>query len=126
MKFIFRTDATQTLGSGHVMRCLSLARVLHERGAVTCFVALDMPDYLEALLNQEGHTLKRIPTWARGDDLADAHATVDGEEGVSACILDHYGLGEAWERRVQASVPVFALDDLGRAHCARWRLDQTI
>lgn len=123
MKFIFRADANQTLGSGHVMRCQSLARVLRKRGADTCFAVLDLPDHLAALLAQDGHALKRLPESVRGDQMADALATLEGEEGLAGCILDHYQLGEIWEQAVQAHTELLALDDLGRPHAANWLLD---
>ena len=124
MKFIFRADANLTIGVGHVMRCLSLARVLRERGVETSFVALDLPDYLAELLTKDGHVIKRLHESVRGDQIADALATLDGEKLLAGCILDHYELGEPWERVVQSYTDVLALDDLGRTHEAKWLLDQ--
>lgn len=124
MRFIFRADATQTLGAGHIFRCLSLARRLRDKGAETCFATLDLPDYLAILLTQDGHSLKHLPEQVRGNQLADAAATLDGETCLTACILDHYYLSTLWERHVQAHVNVLALDDLGRPHESKWVLDQ--
>lgn len=124
MKFLFRADATQISGVGHIFRCLSLARALRDSGAETCFVVLDLPDYLASLLTQDGHTLKYLPEQVRDNPLADAAATLAGESSLTACILDHYHLGTDWEHYVQSQVDVLALDDLGRPHETRWLLDQ--
>ncbi len=110
MKFLFRADATQISGVGHIFRCLSLARALRDSGAETCFVVLDLPDYLASLLTQDGHTLKYLPEQVRDNPLADAAATLAGESSLTACILDHYHLGTDWEHYVQSQVDVLALD----------------
>lgn len=124
MRFLFRADANQVIGSGHVMRCMSLASVLQARGAETCFVSLDLPVHLEDHLLAQGHDVRRLPESVRGDELADAHATLTGEHMISACVVDHYQLGLDWESKITLHSPVLALDDLGRPHTSRWLLDQ--
>jgi UDP-2,4-diacetamido-2,4,6-trideoxy-beta-L-altropyranose hydrolase len=124
VRYLFRVDASQAIGSGHVMRCASLASALRARGAQTCFVSLELPAHLESLLQAQGHEVRRLPEAVRGDELADARATLDGETAVAACVVDHYHLGEAWESAVMTHAPVLALDDLGRPHVSRWLLDQ--
>jgi UDP-2,4-diacetamido-2,4,6-trideoxy-beta-L-altropyranose hydrolase len=124
LRFLFRADADKAIGVGHVMRCMSLANVLQERSAQACFVSLDLPVHLERALHAQGHEVRRLPEAVRGDELGDARATLDGEQSVVACVVDHYQLGWAWEAEVMAYAPVLALDDLGRSHTSRWMLDQ--
>lgn len=124
MRFLFRADAGQAIGAGHVMRCMSLANALQARGAQTCFVALDLPVHLESVLQAQGHEVRRLPEAVRCDELADARATLDGEQSIVACVVDHYQLGRDWEAEVMVHAPVLALDDLGRSHTSRWLLDQ--
>lgn len=124
MRFLFRTDASEAIGAGHVMRCMSLANALHARGAETCFVSLDLPAHLEVILQAQGHEVKRLTEAVRGDELADARATFESEQAVTASVVDHYRLGQVWESAVMPHTPVLALDDLGRPHASRWLLDQ--
>ncbi len=124
MRFIFRADAGKAIGAGHVMRCMSLANALQARGGQACFVALDLPAHLENVLQAQGHEVRRLPDSVRGDELADARATLDGEQSLVACVVDHYQLGPYWEAEVMTHTPVLALDDLGRSHASRWLLDQ--
>lgn len=41
MLIVFRADASLAIGSGHVMRCLTLASVLRKRGVAARFVCLE-------------------------------------------------------------------------------------
>jgi UDP-2,4-diacetamido-2,4,6-trideoxy-beta-L-altropyranose hydrolase len=106
------------------MRCMSLANALKARGAQTCFVVLDLPAHLESALQGQGHEVRHLPESVRADELADARATLNGEQTVDVCVIDHYQLGRNWESEVMAYAPVLALDDLGRPHTSRWLLDQ--
>jgi len=106
------------------MRCMSLANALQARGGQACFVALDLPVHLESALKAQGHEVRRLPEAVRGNQLADARATLDGEQSLLGCVVDHYQLGLDWEAEVMAHTPVLALDDLGRPHTSRWLLDQ--
>lgn len=106
------------------MRCMGLANSLQARGSQVCFVALDLPAHLERVLEAQGHEVRRLPETVRGDELADARATLDGEQTMVACVVDHYQLGQTWEAEVMIHAPVLALDDLGRSHASHWLLDQ--
>lgn len=124
MRYIIRADASQVLGAGHIMRCLSIAQKLQARGAQICFVCLDLPEHLESLLQAAGHEVRRLSENVRGNELADAKATLNGETAVDACIVDHYLLGAVWEGAVMLLTKVLALDDLGRPHVSQLLLDQ--
>ena len=46
MKVAFRADASIEIGTGHVMRCLTLADRLRERGATTHFLCRPLDGHL--------------------------------------------------------------------------------
>ena len=50
---LFRCDASLSIGSGHVMRCRTLARELQRRGAAVTFLCRRQPGDLISLLEQE-------------------------------------------------------------------------
>lgn len=106
------------------MRCMSLASAMQARGAQVCFVSLDLPAYLDKVLQEQGYEVRRLPEAVRGNELADARATLDGERSIAVLVVDHYQLGWNWESEVMLFAPVLALDDLGRPHTSRWLLDQ--
>jgi hypothetical protein len=65
MRFAFRTDASLQIGTGHVMRCLTLADFLSERGAQCCFVSRSHQGHLLDLITLHGHEAVGLPA---GDD----------------------------------------------------------
>ena len=53
MKIAIRADASAQIGSGHVVRCRTLARVLAQRGAEITFVSRDCPGNMLAALRAD-------------------------------------------------------------------------
>lgn len=131
MTVCFRTDASTAIGTGHVSRCLELARALITRGAATRFVCRSAPGDLIDLLRSAGQQVDVIsasPDGAVEAEEADARQTVAhwGSERPDWVIVDHYGLGRAWERSVRPCVGrLMAIDDLpGRSHDVDLLLNQ--
>jgi len=61
MKAAFRVDASLEIGSGHVMRCLTLADALRAAGARCLFVSRLHPGHLLELIRQRGFAVTALP-----------------------------------------------------------------
>jgi len=57
MKAAFRVDASLQIGSGHVMRCLTLAEALRANGAQCHFISRVHPGHLLELIRQRGFAI---------------------------------------------------------------------
>ena len=144
MKVAIRTDASVTIGSGHVMRCLSLAGELAARGAQIHFVCRDLPDHLRSMLASHGHALAPLrgepanaapsrqtetpwPEAAQAGDSRDTLTVLASHGPFDWIAVDHYAAGQPWEESV---VPLgarrLAVDDLGRTHACELLLDQNL
>lgn len=149
---LIRCDASQTIGSGHVMRCRTLARVLQSRGAVVTFLCRRQVGDLIALLEQEFPVLSlpELPLLdfegLVGRDLYRAWLGCSQEQDATDClyalasvsqvgadwiVVDHYGLDATWERLLleghsaKSSPKLLVIDDLAdRHHQADLLLDQ--
>lgn len=61
MLVVIRTDAATRIGSGHLMRCLTLAEALREKGATVEFICREHPGHLCDLLAERHFVVHRLP-----------------------------------------------------------------
>lgn len=113
MMAAFRADAGPEIGIGHVMRCLTLAEAMRARG-FEC-----------ALATNEAGLAAVPPARLEGVAIRPAAAT---PPATDILVVDHYGLGAAFERNARAwTKAVLAIDDLAdRAHDCDLLLDTGI
>lgn len=146
MKIIFRVDASILIGTGHVMRCLTLANYLVALGHKCIFICRAHEGHLGALIQREGHQLHLLVNKAEacrgrvGSELTShahwlgVHWSVDSVQTVEISkiispdwiIVDHYALDYAWERDVRPfTKKLLIIDDLAdRKHECDFLLDQ--
>ncbi len=128
MKVVIRADASSTLGSGHVMRCKTLADELTRRSADVHFVCCEYPGNLIPMLAGSGYRVIAITPPEHAEQSRDADRTVAAVQAFAPdwVIVDHYALDAEWETRVGASVGrVCVIDDLAnRRHACELLLDQ--
>lgn len=129
MRVAFRVDATELIGGGHVMRCLTLADALREEGAETSFVCAALPAALGDRLVAAGHALHMIaapdglerdgedwhepplPVEAQARDVAATLAALGGP--ADWIVVDHYLLGATWHSAARRGAErILVIDDL--------------
>lgn len=145
MHIAFRTDASLQIGTGHVMRCLTLADALRKLGAQNTFICRPHAGHLLDLIQQRGHTAKALapaddtftapadPThakWLGTDWASDADQTRQalGAQVVDWLVVDHYALDRHWEQTMRPHTRrIMAIDDLAdRPHDCDLLLDQNL
>jgi UDP-2,4-diacetamido-2,4,6-trideoxy-beta-L-altropyranose hydrolase len=150
MKIAFRTDASLKIGTGHVMRCLTLANALQATGAQCHFICCEHPGNLIAQIRQRGFAVSVLlaatkahitdeqaveqhsnyAAWLGAGWATDAAQTKVGfgATAVDWLIVDHYALDARWE---QALRPLYrklmVIDDLADwPHDCDLLLDQNL
>lgn len=130
MKVLIRCDASTRIGSGHVIRCLTLADGLARKGARVVFACLRQPGDLTQLIEQRGYEVHHLGdgllSW---EDDAERTATLAADcGGVSWLVVDHYRLDARFESRLQQQgLRILVLDDLAdRHHDCDLLLDQNL
>lgn len=150
VEIAFRVDASLEIGTGHVMRCLTFADALRERGARCLFVCRPHQGHLLALVAQRGHqpfALRQLKEggqpnsngtahahWLGTDWATDAHETQQalstqlGRKPVDWLVVDHYVLDARWEEALGSHAKrIMVIDDLAdRAHACDLLLDQNL
>jgi UDP-2,4-diacetamido-2,4,6-trideoxy-beta-L-altropyranose hydrolase len=141
-KVVFRCDASEQIGGGHAMRCLTLANALSKESATITFVTSAMPDALSRRIKSFGHHLVRIPAspelkrptgkWeepplSSAAQLADAEETAAAIEHGDWVVVDHYLLDARWHSAARDFADsVLVIDDLAnRSYDCDVLLDQT-
>lgn len=111
---ILRADASATVGTGHVVRCRTLAEALIGRGWRVSLVARALTTGLDEGLVRAGIGIIRLPADLPIEAEPDAIADQLGTE--SALVVgDHYGLDAAWFETIRGQLPaavLLAIDDL--------------
>lgn len=139
----FRCDASLTLGSGHVMRCLTLAQALQAEGSECHFLCRAHPGHLIAQIRAAGFEVHELPAGVPAAGSTQPHAGWLGAspaEDAAQCltaleallpdwlVTDHYALDAHWEQALRPACPrLLIIDDLAdRAHAADLLLDQNL
>ena len=153
MNVVFRTDASIDIGTGHVIRCLTLAQVLRSKGAKCYFVCRQLEGHMIELIIDRGFETRALPvatasnktivssdltknnnvphySWLGVEWQIDAQQTKEvlDEVIVDLLIVDHYGIDIYWENIFrEVCKNLIVIDDLAdRRHSCDLLIDQTL
>ncbi|MDA9288780.1 UDP-2,4-diacetamido-2,4,6-trideoxy-beta-L-altropyranose hydrolase [Amylibacter sp.] len=138
----FRVDASTEIGSGHVMRCLTLANILVEKGLRCEFICRKHDGHLTQFIKDKGFNVynlnkSKMTSYIEDDYLSWLGETEENDafecikilkiHSVSWVVVDHYGIGKNWEKLIKNYCnKLFSIDDLAdKIHDCDALLDQT-
>src|ERR1700722_10587697 len=114
MRILCRADASLAIGSGHVVRCATLAQGLSEEGHEVAFIRRGLPGELDEALAEQGFPVRGID--ASPDMHSDARLcrAAIAERRFDWLVVDHYELGAEWENAMAGGGGgICAIDDFG-------------
>ena len=147
MTVTFRVDASLDIGTGHVMRCLTLADALAASGAECRFICREHPGNLIEQIRSKDHCVHALPADAASpeayDNASPDHAAWLGchwetdaaqtkailiDEAPNWLVADHYALDARWESALEGCYgKLMVIDDLAdRPHDCDLLLDQNL
>ena len=115
MKAVFRVDSSNFIGFGHLIRCLTLAKVLRQRGVQCSFICRNHAQNIASKITDSGFRLFLLPRHDETATLAesnlkydkwlgcswqlDAHETDEILHSIQPdwLIVDHYSIDVKWE-----------------------------
>jgi UDP-2,4-diacetamido-2,4,6-trideoxy-beta-L-altropyranose hydrolase len=147
----FRADASVQIGTGHIMRCLTLADELTRQGHECWFICRDHQGHLGELIAGKGFAFNLLLTPGEGDPNPNPNSSKDNGTAhtdwlgvswqldaaqtlvlleslaVDWLVVDHYAIDARWEGEVSEVVGrIMVIDDLAdRDHHADMLLDQS-
>lgn len=141
MNIVIRADAAPAIGTGHVMRCLTLAERLRAGGAQVRFICRAHAGHLATLIGARGFAVDLLPAphpafaagghagWlgaSQEQDAAETLALLDLRPDW--LIVDHYAIDGTWQRLLRPHVAhLMAIDDMAdRIHDCDVLLDQNL
>ncbi|WLR50563.1 UDP-2,4-diacetamido-2,4,6-trideoxy-beta-L-altropyranose hydrolase [Bacillus tianshenii] len=130
MNILFRVDASSKIGTGHVMRCLTLAHQLKQKGASISFICREEAGNLCDYIEQEGFRVFRLhaetPLIQQQDAQETAHVIKTNFSVVDWGVVDHYQFDQQWEQIISGKAhQLMVIDDLAnRLHTCDLLLDQ--
>lgn len=146
MKAFFRVDSSVKIGSGHHMRCMTLAEALEGQGFEIHFISRELPGHLHGLVKRKGWFLHPLPyrpnvpitehspphiSWLEEEWEIDCRQTMEvlsKHKDLDWLVVDHYALDDRWETMMRQAVKhVMVIDDLAdRTHDCDLLLDQNL
>ena len=142
LRIAIRVDASIQIGTGHFMRCLTLADEVKQRGGQIRFVSRHIPVHMINTLLSKGHEFAQLDNTQCGvatETLAHSHwlgvsQAQDSEDTIRVLsdktwdwlVVDHYALDSRWETMLRQTVKkIFVIDDIAdRGHDCDLLLDQ--
>ena len=133
VKVAIRADASLEIGTGHVMRCLTLANAMAARGATVTFLCREVTGNLCSQIEDAGFRVERLRSHPEIEfgvtDASESHGVLCrlGYK-LDLLVVDHYALDQRWER-AQRSVAqrILVIDDLAnRGHDCDVLLDSNL
>jgi len=138
MNVVIRVDSSLEIGTGHVMRCLTLAEQLRKSGFRVHFICRQMEGNISKLITEKGFNLFEIQSenitniykWYQENWQQDAFTVInlikESMLQFDIMIVDHYGLDVNWESTVKPFIKnLMVIDDLAnRKHDCNILLDQ--
>jgi len=143
MVVFFRSDASLEMGAGHVMRCLTLAQALKERGSSVRFICRKHKGNMIRKIRSRGFIVHELDIsnednvddklthyrWLGATQKKDAEDCAEVLKGRRPdwVIQDHYALDEEWQNALKPYYEkLMVIDDLAdRRHQCNILLDQT-
>lgn len=148
MNIVFRTDASIEIGTGHVMRCLTIAdKFCQATSANVSFVCRAHNGNLISTIKKRGYRVHALPIlkleqnsilsgdyidWVGANIESDANETgnIILSESADLLVVDHFGISENWESFIRQSInfalKIMVIDGLAnRNHDCDVLLDPT-
>jgi UDP-2,4-diacetamido-2,4,6-trideoxy-beta-L-altropyranose hydrolase len=116
MNLLFRTDASVTMGTGHVMRCIALAQAVQDAGGSAVFAMAATTAGVQARLAAESCDLLFLPCDGRSDEDAQQTISLARERAVDWIVVDGYQFTADYQQALKAAgSKIVFVDDYGHA-----------
>lgn len=118
MNIAFRTDSSFTIGTGHVHRCLNIARKFKEKKIKCYFFSNEYPGNINKIIENEFNLFKLSTKYSKNtysdkNNITDANSTIKliKKLNIDLLFLDSYLINEKWEKKISKFCKIVFLSD---------------
>ena len=144
MRIAFRVDASNNIGYGHFMRCMTLADSLASECFQIMFLCRQLPLHFQKMISNKGYDFSLLTNaqvddrlddlqfshWLGVSQYQDAINSIQslGDGILDFIVIDHYGIDYRWETFLRKKARmVLVIDDLAdRRHDCDVLIDQNL
>ena len=139
MYFIFRADSSIDIGTGHIMRCITLANALKAMGHECTFICkqhsgninsliiendfelheLEIAEFQDSVIFRPNMVQPKYYAWIGSSLDHDAKLTnkILEKRAPDWIVVDHYALDVSWHKKVRGNTKnIMVIDDLANRH----------
>ena len=114
MNILFRADSSSTIGTGHIMRDLVLAKEYAKKGHHIIFVAQDLVGNINNKITESGYTTKVL----KSNDIKEIYMLIKKLK-INMIVIDHYDIDYRYEKKLKKQnkiLKILSLDDTYEKH----------
>jgi len=121
VNILFRADSSSSIGIGHIMRDLVLAKQF--KNSNIDFVSLNLDGNINQNIINSGHGLIIL----NSNSVKELISIILSKE-IDLLIIDHYNIDYSFEKEIKDStnVKILAFDDTYEQHCCDYLINQNI
>jgi len=110
-----RADGNPEIGTGHLMRCLSIADAVKKRGGTATFIIAD--ELVEAMLSERGYSVVCLYSeWNNLETEIEKMVSLIETHSVDRLLIDSYFVTPEYLQRLRELTYVIYIDDLDAFH----------
>jgi len=118
LKLAIRTDSSNIIGTGHIIRCISLAKEFRKLGVKVYFISKPYKGNILKVVKKNKFYIKTIKTNLNISKDADKTIKILKKLKIGLLIADSYTLNFDWEKKVKKHVKkLIVINDLIKKTC---------
>tara|TARA_Y100000591_G_C21854970_1_gene714641 strand:+ start:8471 stop:9478 length:1008 start_codon:yes stop_codon:yes gene_type:complete len=112
MNIGFRVDSSSKIGTGHLHRCITLAKLFKKKGIRSFFFSRNEAGNVNSKIKKYGFELKKISSNKR--DLANELDIIKNyiiSLNINFVFIDNYSIKPSWEKKISQYSKIVLIDD---------------
>ena len=124
MNLAIRADSSESIGTGHIVRCISLAKELRKLGARVHFISKTYKGNILELVKKNKFIINKIkPELSIKKDI-NVTSRILKKYKTNLLILDNYNLNLLWEKKIKKCLKkLIVINDITQKHCSDILID---